>query len=67
MAKCKQAYEATMKTIEEANSIKMQTQEYEVKVHTLSGKNYKQNIERIKKAIDDLNRELRDIGKSNVR
>ena len=45
----------------------MQTQEYEVKVHTLSGKNYKQNIERIRKAIDDLNRELRDIGKSNVR
>ena len=42
--------------IQDANSIKLQTQEYEVKIHTLSGKNYKQNIERINKAIDELNR-----------
>jgi hypothetical protein len=33
----------------------MQTQEYEVKVHTLSGKNYKQNIQKIQTAMEELN------------
>ena len=29
-------------------------QDYEIKVHTLSGKNYKQNIEKIMLAMEDL-------------
>jgi hypothetical protein len=37
--------------------VKMQTQDYEVKVHTLSGKNYRQNVERINHALDDLRKE----------
>ncbi len=41
---CKSAFQNTLKTLEEANEVKMQTQDYEVKVHTLSGKNFKQNI-----------------------
>jgi hypothetical protein len=42
----------------------MQTQEYEVKVHTLSGKNHKQNIDRIKKATEELHREMSELSKS---
>jgi uncharacterized protein YifE (UPF0438 family) len=56
MAKCKNAYQATLKTLEDVNNVKLQTQEYEVKVHTLSGKNYKQNIEKIQLAMQDLSR-----------
>lgn len=47
MGKCKETFQKTLSTLEEANQVKLQTQDYEMKVHTLSGKNYKQNIERI--------------------
>lgn len=47
MSKCKETFQKTLSTLEEANQVKLQTQDYEMKVHTLSGKNYKQNIERI--------------------
>ena len=54
--KCKHAYSTTMKTLEFVNEVKMQTQDYEVKIHTLSGKNYKQNVKKIHLAMEDLNR-----------
>ena len=56
-----------MKTLEEVNEVKMQTQEYEVKVHTLSGKNFKQNIERIEMAMSDLKREMGELTKTKIK
>jgi hypothetical protein len=47
IGKCKATFQSTMNTLQEVNEVKMQTQEYEVKVHSLSGKNFKQNIEKI--------------------
>jgi chromosome segregation ATPase len=44
MGKCKETFQTTLKTLEEVNEVKLQTQDYEMKVHSLSGKNYKQNI-----------------------
>ena len=43
-----------MVTLRGVNEVKSQTQDYETKVHTLSGKNYKQNIDRIKSAMQEL-------------
>jgi hypothetical protein len=43
-----------LKTLEDINNVKIQTQEYEMKVHSLSGKNYKQNIEKIGLAMEEL-------------
>lgn len=47
MNRCKDAFNRTLNTLQEVNEVKLQTQEYEMKVHMLSGKNYKQNIEKI--------------------
>ena len=52
-----------MKILKEVNEVKLETQEYEMKVHSLSGKNYKQNIERIKGAMEDLRKEIAELSK----
>lgn len=67
MAKCKEAFQKTLSTLEEANQVKLQTQDYEMKVHGLSGKNYKQNIEKIALAMEDLKREIAELSKSKAR
>lgn len=54
IGRCKETFQTTLKTLEEVNDVKMQTQDYEVKVHTLSGKNFKQNIDKILLAMKDL-------------
>lgn len=38
-----------------------------MKVHTLSGKNYKQNIEKIGLAMEDLKREISELSKSKFK
>ena len=63
MGKCKTAFQDTMITLREVNEVKLQTQDYETKVHTLSGKNYKQNIDRIRAAMQDLRQEVAELSK----
>jgi hypothetical protein len=67
MAKCKTTFQTTLQTLEEANEIKLQTQDYEMKVHGLSGKNYKQNIDKIGFAMEDLKKEIAEISKSKLK
>ena len=44
----------TIKSIEQINETKNEIQEYEVKVHSLAGKDYKENIKRLESALEDL-------------
>lgn len=67
MTKCKDTFQKTLKTLEDVNEVKLQTQDYEMKVHGLSGKNYKQNIEKIALAMEDLKREIAELSKSKLR
>lgn len=67
MLKCKDTFQKTLKTLEEVNEVKLQTQDYEMKVHGLSGKNYKQNIEKIGLAMEDLKREIAELSKSKMK
>ena len=52
--KCKKSFEQTLSALDELNEIKSEIQEYESKVHTLSGKNYPKNIEKVKQALTGL-------------
>lgn len=54
ITKCQTSFQATLNTVEEINEVKSQMQEYEVKVHTLAGKNYRQNMDKINFALEDL-------------
>lgn len=38
-----------------------------MKVHTLSGKNYKQNIEKINLAMEDLRKEILELSKAKTK
>lgn len=67
MLRCRDTFQKTLKTLEEVNEVKLQTQDYEMKVHGLSGKNYKQNIEKIALAMDDLKREIAELSKSKLK
>lgn len=67
MLKCKDTFQKTLRTLEEVNEVKLQTQDYEMKVHALSGKNYKQNIDKIALAMQDLKREIAELAKSKLK
>jgi uncharacterized protein YukE len=67
MGRCKDAFQRTLSTLEEVNQVKLQTQDYEMKVHGLSGKNYKQNIEKINLAMEDLKREIAELSRSKTK
>jgi hypothetical protein len=67
MLRCKDTFQKTLKTLEEVNEVKLQTQDYEMKVHGLSGKNYKQNIDKIALAMSDLKREIGELSKSKLK
>ena len=67
MLRCRDTFQKTLKTLEEVNEVKLQTQDYEMKVHGLSGKNYMQNIEKIALAMDDLKREIAELSKSKLK
>lgn len=67
MLKCKDTFQKTLRTLEEVNEVKLQTQDYEMKVHALSGKNYKQNIDKIALAMQDLKREIAELAKFKLK
>ena len=45
------------------NEIKEETREYEIKVHALSSQNYKQGIEKVNSALNELKKEIQEMSR----